>query len=186
MQFDRQSQAVRGWFNTRKQGIRYAIVALVVIALLVVVIGPVRHFFLDPNTGATKKVPDPAPTTIARPSLTTLQEVRAAFQPWHLVAGTNAATEGVFLALLNKNGSVEATSKTVDFQPQEWTSTEPFTLRTKSVQEDGVHISTSSNKLFTVGVEQPFIFEQDPGHVYLITSDGTVWQTSTKALKAMK
>jgi len=178
--------AMKPWFAKRSRGMRHAIVAIVIIVVVVVAFVVVRHFLSDPNTGPTKQVADPAPTTVHQPALTSLQAVRAAFQPWHLVQGSDASVEGSFLAMLHESGSIELSAATVDFHPQDWTSTQPFVLRTVKVSGVGVNISTSGEKLFTVGVEQPFIFEQEPQYVYLITDDGTVWQASSRSVKAMQ
>lgn len=178
--------ALREGIAKRGKGIRYALIGVALILGVLVIAFPVLHFFLDPNVGPTAGVPDLPPTTVEQPALTSLQAVRAAFAPWMLAPGNTGRAFAPDLVMLNENGSVEASAATVDFRPQDWTSTRPFDLRTVNVRGSSVDINTSGGKLFTIAVQQPFILEQQPQYVYLVTDDGTVWQAPAQAVKAMQ
>jgi hypothetical protein len=84
-------------------------------------------------------------------------------------------TDAEQLVMLLETGSVDISATRLDIQFEEWMSSTPFFLRGVHVQDGNVVVTNSEGKVFSVQPEQPFVLQEHPESVHIVTSDGTVW-----------
>lgn len=135
-------------------------------------------------SGETATRPAPAADLTPQPGeepQTTYERVRHAFGPWTMMT-SEEEIPGNVLILLRQSGAIDASAKRITFVPTEWHDDAPRGLRV-AVSNGHVTVGLSKDVEFTVRFNQPFIFEQDPSHAYLVDADGSVWSCSVAELR---
>lgn len=92
------------------------------------------------------------------------------------------------LLLLHENGSVSVSSFMIQFPSDvNWSAGRPPEIWAVSVEKNGaVVFETNTERRFEVSVSQPFILEQTPRMIYVITADRKVWAVSVEKAKTLR
>jgi hypothetical protein len=122
---------------------------------------------------------------------TDLQQVRDTLGPFSTipVAGDTPTpdTHSPAVLVLNQNGSTEASQTwTVPFDSTQWAQRDVFHIRSLSSKLGYMTIGTDIGRTFVVKANQPFIFEEEPGQVYLIDANGTTLTITTARAEALR
>jgi hypothetical protein len=105
---------------------------------------------------------------------TSLQQVRDYFGPWTLQTSQTLTNKNA-LVMLMENGTVDVSPRTDIIVGPQWNANKPFFLGGVKVEQSTVLLANSENKRFTIYVSQPFLLEEFPEQVHIVTGDGTVW-----------
>jgi hypothetical protein len=132
------------------------------------------------NSPAPPASSQPLPPVPPQPMpITGLQQTMKLFGPWVTIAPSQQvpSTHNPDVLMLHADGSTEASLKwTIPAPAADWTPTDPSVIASNlSVNGNQVDLMSSTQRPYVVAVNQPFILDSDPGHVYRVDDTGTVY-----------
>lgn len=138
----------------------------------------------DPVVTQPRQAPKQEP--LVPTDLGQVEEAFGPFTPMVIDLNTPTPDTGEGLLILQGDGSVLASTRyTVPFD-QSWTLDSAREITSLSVKLGYVTMGTSFNdRVFVVKALQPFVFADDPGHVYAVTVQGQIRSVTTAVAEAM-
>lgn len=119
---------------------------------------------------------------------TELQKTITAFSPWGVEPDFGRA-----LLLLQEDGGQRVSSWSVEFPNKHWSGIRPPELSRMTITIDKTidkygraQIQTNKGRNFSISVNQPFVFEQTPQMVYLITEQGEIFGINVKDAESLR
>lgn len=109
---------------------------------------------------------------------TELSRVLELFGPWEVGQvdeKSQAVSDPRKLLLLKENGGVRVSLWGIRTGNEKWSSFIPPEIASLTVGEGVVKLGTNKQRVFAVSVAQPFILEQTPLMVYLVSHERKVW-----------
>lgn len=106
---------------------------------------------------------------------------------WHSVTGNDARAESPHFLMFHQNGDIKVSAEIINFRLRDWELGMPPGLH--SVRQhgiDGFDVLMEDGRVFTVGVEQPFVFAQNREYTYLVRDDMSIWRAVTDDLETLK
>lgn len=151
-------------------------VAIAVVVVLAIIYVPAQ-FDGPPGSEPSGREQVAATNVVEVPDSNQLTKVRKSFGPWQMLL-TDNNTNAPNLLMFMGSGSTDVSDWTINFVPEQWLKSQPFSLRNIQISGQQATVTDSYGNSFAVALVQPFMFERDPDNVYLIDEDGSVWSTS--------
>jgi hypothetical protein len=174
----RKAMTIRDLMKSRKLSWRALVglgVGAAVVSVIVLVI--LNTVFWHPKVSYPKTTVLPnVPSQTLTP--TELSRVVELFGPWgagQVDEKNQVVSDPRNLLLLKENGGVRISLWGIRMGNEKWSSFIPPEIVSLTVEEGVVKLGTNKQRVFVVSVAQPFILEQTPLMVYLVSHERKVW-----------
>ena len=169
--------------------IQAALIALTVLVFAVVVIWAMNIVFWQTSVQVPRKTGLP---TVATEALkpTALDQVLKIFAPWEspeINSSGKLVSDPRALAILREDGAMLVSSWGIQVLDGRWSIAEPPEISRMSVDAGKVTLVTNKGRTFSrVHLSQPFILEQTPQRVYVVTADRTILSIPTDVAETLR
>ena len=177
----------KGWKNVKPWKRLLAISVLFI--FIAVVFWAVNIIFLQPSVQVPRKTGlPPVATEALKP--TALDQVLKLFAPW---SSPLVSPEGKLvsdpraLAILREDGVMLVSQWGIQVLDGRWSISEPPEISRISVDAGRVSLVTNKGRTFSwILLGQPFILEQTPQRVYVVTADRTILSIPTDVAETLR
>ncbi len=108
------------------------------------------------------------------------------FGPWETPFAKNERMSTEQLLLLKESGGLSASLYGIRFPDENWSALKPPEISRLTVDGYMVRLTTNKGRTFEVSTNQPFILEQTPEMIYLVTADRKIWAINTEKGEALR